>query len=103
MQFDVYPNPVPRARRACPYVAVLQSDLAETGRDRVVAFLAPRAALPLASGRLMPVVSIGPGEFLLLLPSLTSLPASDLRRAIASLAAHRDRIVEAIDWLFLGI
>ena len=40
-QFDVLDNPIPRARQALPFVAILQSDLAETGRDRVVAPLAP--------------------------------------------------------------
>jgi hypothetical protein len=32
-QFDVLDNPIPGARRAMPFVAILQSDLAETGRD----------------------------------------------------------------------
>jgi hypothetical protein len=45
-QFDVLENPIPRARRAPPLVMILQSDLAETGRDRVVAPLAPEAAMP---------------------------------------------------------
>lgn len=34
-QFDGFDNPVPRARLALPLVAILLSDLAETGRDRV--------------------------------------------------------------------
>ena len=41
-QFDVFVNPIVAARRAYPFVAVLQSDLADTGRDRIVAPLAPR-------------------------------------------------------------
>lgn len=57
-QFDVAENPIPRARRALPSVAILQSDLADTGRDRVVAPLAPRAAMPTLAGRLIPVVHI---------------------------------------------
>jgi hypothetical protein len=36
-QFDVFVNPISQARRAYPYVAVLQSDLAEAGPERIVA------------------------------------------------------------------
>jgi toxin CcdB len=102
MQFDVHPNPIGRARRAFPLVAVLQSDLAETGRDRVVAFLAPRAGLPTATGRLMPIVRVGGEEFVLLVQSLTNLPVADLKSAVGNISTQRDSIIEALDWLFLG-
>ena len=36
-QFDVFANPIVRVRRAMPFVVLLQSDRARTGRDRVVA------------------------------------------------------------------
>jgi len=41
-----------------PFVAILQSDLADTGRDRVVAPLATRAAMPTLAGRLIPIVMV---------------------------------------------
>jgi hypothetical protein len=41
-----------------PFVAILQSDLVETGRDRVVVPLAPRTAMPTVAGRLIPVVKL---------------------------------------------
>jgi toxin CcdB len=103
MQFDVYANPITRARRTFPYVAVLQHDLAETGHDRVAAFLAPRSALPRAAGRIAPVVDVDGRSFVLLVHLLTNLPAADLKIAIGNVSAHRDRIVEALDWLFLGV
>ena len=102
MQFDVFRNPVPQARRAFPFVAALQSDMAETGRDRVVAFLAPKSALPPLPGRLMPIVSVEAKDYVLLIPSLTNLPASDLTRAVANIGSSRDAIVAALDYLFLG-
>jgi toxin CcdB len=102
-QFDVCPNPIGRARRAFPLVAVLQSDLAETGHDRVVAFLAPKTSLPSISGRLMPIVNVNGRDYVLLIPSLTNLPITDLKSAVGNVAPHRDRIVEALDWLFLGV
>ena len=103
MQFDVHRNPVPQARRAFPLIAVLQSDLAQTGRDRVVAFLAPRGALPQIPGRLMPAVAIDSKEYVLLIPSLTNLPAADLQRAVGNVAASRGAIIAALDHLFVGV
>lgn len=101
-QFDVLDNPIPRARRALPFVAILQSDLAETGRDRVVAPLAPRGAMPNLAGRLIPIVSVADKDYALLVPSLTALPATELRHVVASLADDRDRILAALDYLFIG-
>ncbi len=103
MQFDVHRNPVPQARRAYPLVAVLQSDLADTGRDRVVAFLAPRAAVPACPGRLMPGVTVDAKDYLLLVPSLTNLPAADLHRSVGNLGASREAIIAALDYLFVGV
>ena len=103
MQHDVYANPLPVARRAYPFVAVLQSDLAETGRDRTVAFLAPRRTMAAVVGRLMPVIVIRGEEYVLLIPSLTSIRSADLHDVVDNIGAHRDRIGEALDWLFFGV
>ena len=42
-------------------------------------------------------------EFIVLMPWMTDVPASELRKPVADLGPFRDRIVDAIDWLFLGI
>jgi toxin CcdB len=101
-QFEVLDDPIPRARRTMPFVAILQSDLAETGRDRVVAPLAPRAAMPSLAGRLIPIVQVENQDYALLVPSLTALPVADLRQVIATLAHDRERILAALDYLFIG-
>jgi toxin CcdB len=101
-QFDVLDNPIPRARRALPFVAILQSDLAETGRERVVAPLAPSAAIPQIAGRLIPIVQVENQKYALLVPSVTVLPVTDLRHVVASLADERERILAALDYLFIG-
>src|SRR5262249_33547959 len=103
MQLDVFPNPLVRARPAYPFVVVLQADIAAFGRERIIAFLAPRAQLGPVAGRLMPVVEIDGRQFVLLMPSITNLPSHELRGHVANLHAWRDRIVEAIDWTFLGV
>jgi hypothetical protein len=38
-----------------------------------------------------------------LMPSITNVPAAELRRPVGDLTAYRGRIVDAIDWMFLGI
>ena len=102
-QFDVFANPVTRARGAYPYVVVLQAAVAQTGHDRVVAPAAPRAAFPAIPGRLTPVVTIERNGFVLLVTSLTTLPGNCLRTATASLADRREDILAAIDYLFFGV
>lgn len=103
MQLEVFPNPLVRARRAYPYVVVLQADIAALGRERIIAFLAAREQIGPVGGRLMPVVEIEGREFVLLMPSLTNVPARELRGSVGDLTAFRDRIVDAIDWTFLGV
>jgi toxin CcdB len=102
-QFDVFDNPIVRARRAYPLVAVLQADLAETGRDRIVAPLVPRTRLSGTTGRLTPHVKVANVEYVLLVPSLTAMIADDLRELRGRLTGFRDEIVAALDYLFLGI
>lgn len=102
-QFDVFVNPIQRARRAYPYVAVLQSDLAETGGERIVAPLAPKARLTGTAGRLTPHVRVSNVEHVLLVPSMTAIAVVDLRELRDQLGAYRDAIVAALDYLFLGV
>ena len=102
-QYDVVDNPVPRARSAFPLVAILQSDLADTGSDRIVAPLVPGAHIPGVVGRLMPIVKVKGVEYVLIVPRLTAVPAAELRAVRDSLSAYRNDIVAALDLLFLGL
>jgi toxin CcdB len=102
-QYDVFDNPIPQARRAFPFVAVLQSELADTGRDRMVAPLVPRARMTGAVGRLTPVVKVAGVEHILLVPRMTAIVATDLRTVIDGLTVYRSDIVAALDFLFLGV
>jgi len=103
MQLEVFPNPLVSARRAYPYVVVLQADIAALGSDRIIAFLAPKARIGPVAGRLMPIVRLVDSEFVLLMPSITNVALKELRGPVGNLGAFRDRIVDAIDWTFLGI
>ncbi|MBW4051093.1 MAG: plasmid maintenance protein CcdB [Proteobacteria bacterium] len=102
-QYDVVDNPVPRARKAFPFVAILQSDLADTGSDRIVAPLVPSAHIPGVVGRLMPIVTVAGVDCVLIVPRLMAVPAAELRTVRDSLSAYRNEIVAALDLLFLGV
>jgi toxin CcdB len=102
-QYDVFDNPIPRARRAFPLVSILQSEFADTGRDRIVAPLVLRTRIPGVAGRLTPVVKVLGVEYVLLVPRMTPVAVTDLHAATDRLAAYRNEIVAAIDFLFLGV
>jgi len=102
-QFDVHPNPVMAARRAYPWVVVLQSAFANDSRDRIVAPLVPRASYPPMTGRLTPAVKVAGAEYVLMVPSLAGVAARDLGEPIGSLGESRVEILSAIDFLFFAI
>jgi toxin CcdB len=102
-QFEVFENPIPRARGAYPFVAVVQSDLADTGRERIVAPLAPRERLHGTAGRLTPHVEIHNHEYVLMIPNMTGILLTDLRVRRAEIGRYRAEIAAALDYLFLGV
>jgi toxin CcdB len=102
-QYDVLDNPIARARRAFPFVAILQSDLADTGSDRIVAPLVPSAEIANVVGRLMPIVKVRGVDHALIVPRLAAVPAAELRAAKDNLSSYRGEIVAALDLLFLGV
>jgi toxin CcdB len=102
-QLDVFVNPIARARRAYPFVVVLQSDVADTGRERIVAPLAPRTRLSGTKGKLTPHVKVGGIEHVVLVPRLASVRTDDLRDFCGKLSEYREPIVAALDYLFLGV
>lgn len=102
-QYDVVDNPIPRARRAFPFVAILQSELADTGSDRIVAPLVPAASISGTVGRLMPIVNVLGVDHALIVPRLAAVPAADLRAVKDSLTTYRNEITAALDLLFLGV
>lgn len=103
MQFDVFVNPIAAARRAYPYVVVMQSDFAQGARDQIVAPLAPRASLGQTAGLLTPVVAIDSSDYAVLVPALAGVRRRDLGECISSLADARDKLLAAIDYLFFGV
>lgn len=103
MQFDVFVNPIIAARRAYPFVAVLQSDFAATTRDRLVAPLVSRRALTPIAGRLTPIVEIDSKECVVLVADLAGVLQRDLATPVGSLAARQADLLDAINYLFFGV
>lgn len=102
MQHDVFWNPAPRSRTAFPFVVLLQADVVEI-RRRIIAPMAPTIAMPGVVGRIAPVVRHAGQDFFLVLELMTTVPAHALREPLGSIAAYRDDITRALDWLFTGI
>lgn len=102
-QYDVFDNPIPQARRAFPFVVVLQAQIADTGRERIVAPLVPRSRMRGTIGRLTPVVKVASIDHVLLVPRMTSVAAADLHAVRDRLLAYRGEIVAALDYLFIGV
>lgn len=103
-QFDVYVNPVPRARRDFPFLVIVQSEQADTGRLRLAA---PLARLGGGTGtvarRLTPVMRVEGQDHVLLMHRLVTLDTTALSRPVANLDSERDAILSAVDLLIFGI
>ena len=103
-QWDVYANPVHRARELLPYVVVLQSDLLQDLPTRLVAPLsrsgAHAGALP---RRLAPAFEVA-GERLVLKPhEAGTLPERLLRRPVQSLRGEAHKLIDAMDAVISGL
>jgi toxin CcdB len=89
-------------RKHAPYLVVLQSDLIDLIRTAVVAPMRPLQGFgPIIKG--LHVVESLDGESHVLSPEeMAAVPRSVLGECIGSLAAHRSRIIAALDLLFTG-
>lgn len=102
-QFDVFAHPVHPLRQIYPLAVSLRSDLIPAGEDALIAPLVPRQHIPGAAGRLTPVVRIDDEEYVVLINTLTTVPAQGLPHRMANLNEHRDALLGAIDLLFYGV
>lgn len=101
-QFDVYPNPAGGMGDAVPYVVDMQSDQLAGLPTRMIAPLArPEDFQPLR--RLNPLVEIGGERLVIMIHLMAAVPRDVLAASVASVADHRDDIINALDFLFTGI
>ena len=64
--------------------------------------LLPAAAAPKPIGELNPVFDIAGRLYVLVTQAIATVPARELKPAVASLAEHRDRVTRALDLLLVG-
>lgn len=101
-QFDLYVNPILAARRAYPYVVVMQSDFAAPS-EQIVAPLAPSIPSLKVTGRLAPRVTVNGSDHHVFVPRLAAIRTRDLSTRVGSIAPARAELLAAIDYLFFGI
>jgi toxin CcdB len=102
-QFDVFANPIAAARRAYPFVVVLQSDFAQFARDQIVAPVVPLRLIPKVISRLTPIVALDGSEHMVLVPALAGVRTRDLPERHGSIVAARSDLLAAMDYLFFGV
>jgi toxin CcdB len=101
-QFDVVANPFPRSRARQPFLVALQSDLLTRNLDTlVVAPLEPASSSTFAD-RLNPRVEIEGNAFVVITQEIVTVRKSVLGKPSGSIAAERDKIINALDMLFTG-
>lgn len=102
-QFDVFPNNGPGAQTT-PFVVDVQSDLLGDLGTRVVIPLRRRDTFPaqILPTRLTPVFALQDIACLLETAKMAAVPERILKNPVGSLAARRDEITGAIDFLVHG-
>lgn len=102
-QFDVYRNPAAANAADMPFLLDVQSDLL-TG-------LATRAFVPLVRLEVMPgrpaavlnpVLEVEGSRYLLLTQELAGIPLKRFKPPVASLAAQREVVLRALDFVVSG-
>jgi toxin CcdB len=96
-QFDVYATPFPDA----PFVVQIQSDLLDTLATRLVIPLRPSTQSSRVM-RLHPTVMIQETSYTLHTTETATVAASLLATPVQSVAAHRQDILDALDFLLHG-
>jgi toxin CcdB len=100
-QFDVVANPDPTEAAYRPYLVVLQSDLVSGLTSKVVAPLVPQSQMKGAQ-RLNPIIPIEGREYWLATHELFAVDQRVLRDKVTTLVDHRDAIIAALDFVFVG-
>lgn len=98
-RLDVHPMP---GKGGNGYVVDVQADLLSDLATRTVVPLLSEEAAPKPISELNPIFEIDSKRYVLVTQAIASVPRHELKRAIASLSDHHDRITRALDTLLLG-
>lgn len=98
-RLDVYPM-LGESRDG--YVVDVQADLLSNLATRIVVPLLSEDTAPKPISELNPVFEILGERYVMVTQAIASIPGRELKRAVASLTDHHDRITRALDILLLG-
>lgn len=101
-QFDVYENPNEQTKGIFPYLLDVQSDLLAGLESRVVVPLIAVQTMGQAIKHLNPELIIDNVSVVMSTAELAGVPLRVLGKNVGSLKNERDKILSALDFLFLG-
>ena len=101
-RFDVYANPEVAERRQTPYFLDVQNDFIHAVSTRVVVPLRRESVFGPRARNLNPMVTISGENLVLDTAAIGAVPAQELRKMVAHLAAERAAVQDALDTLFGG-
>jgi len=101
-QYDVVVNPFPRSRERQPLLVVLQSDLLARSLDTVVVAPLEFAGSSSYADKLNPHVVVDGETFVVMTQEVVAVRKAVLGATHGSVASERDKIVAALDLLFIG-
>lgn len=99
-RFDVFPA---LGQSGTGYVLDVQADLLRELGTRVVVPLLPPSSAPRPARGLNPSFEIEGKSYLMLTQFIAAVPEKELKQAVASLKAHSDDIIRALDILLTGL
>jgi toxin CcdB len=103
-QFAVYKNRNEVTRGRFPLLLVVQSDLLEPLKTRVVVPLSPAVtAKARAMQSLTPNITVAGKEYLMVTPQLAGISVSQIGALVDTVASERDKIIAAIDLMITGL
>ncbi len=103
-QFDVYLNPSKATRPMYPYLVDIQNALLEDLDTRMVVPLTPLASNPnMLMKKLTPEIHIDGKAHLFMTPQMASVPKDILKQPIGTLANSRSVMIDAVDFMIMGI
>jgi toxin CcdB len=102
-QFTLHRNRNRRTAQRIPYLLDVQSDLLADLATRVVVPVFRRSdTLRNSVSRLTPEITIDGEPCLLMTAQISGIAVGELGPAVGNLAAHRDEIIGAVDFLVTG-
>lgn len=101
-QFDVYHNPNEETNQIVPYLLDIQADLLDNLATRVVVPLITASTVGKPIKYLNPKFQIDDITVLMSTAELAGVPVSAIGEKVDSLKEQRDKIIAALDFLFVG-